>query len=459
MDTLESSGKPGAAPAPDRRFEWQGVGSCAASACHGGNSWEIGSKTAYTTWIDRDPHARASAVLDRELAHQIEALIGPGSPARPAVLEPRADPRCLNCHVHVDETSARHATTFSRQDGVSCESCHGPAQRWLEPHALPPWRQRPPDTSARRALGMIPTKDLTTRAALCAGCHVGGPGREVGHDLIAAGHPRLDFELTSKLTTLPRHWDETAERRSQPDREARTWAIGQVASALAAAEVLRARAEAARNEARNWPEFAEYDCFACHHDLTVPSWRQGRSAGIAAGMPGWGPWYWPMTRALARHSRITVLEGPEAALTKLGREMGRTLPDPGLVAATAGHVAGELKSWLARDPGQLMADNAGEFGLLVGLAREGRTLDGPAWDQVEQLCRALEALVRARVDRREPHDPDLETALLELGRQLQLPRGYHSRHDRGPPLPNPVAEALERFLSAADRAAHDARAR
>ena len=40
----------------------------------------------------------------------------------------------------------------------------------------------------------------------------------------------------------------------------------------------------------HWPEFAEYDCFACHHDLSTAkaSWRQ--AAGYRSRTPGTPVW-------------------------------------------------------------------------------------------------------------------------------------------------------------------------
>src|SRR5262249_18296002 len=35
-----------------------------------------------------------------------------------------------------------------------------------------------------------------------------------------------------------------------------------------------------------WPDFARFDCFACHHDVNRSSWRQARSF---AGVPGRPP--------------------------------------------------------------------------------------------------------------------------------------------------------------------------
>jgi hypothetical protein len=430
---------------------WQGVGSCAATACHGGSQAEIGSSNAYTTWIARDPHADAYAVLDGDRSHRIEALLG--APSGHKAAEAREDPRCLNCHVHPEEGKARHAATFSRQDGVGCESCHGPAQCWLELHSFA-WRQgpRPPSVAEKRKLGMVPTKDLVTRATVCAGCHVGGRGREVDHDLIAAGHPRLNFELTSYLANLPRHWDDAAEKRAQPHFEARAWVIGQVVSAGAAFDVLRARADAANDEARHWPEFAEYDCFTCHHDLAEPSWRQSHPGGRSPGLLPWGSWYESMIRPLAKYAGGAVPEGTADTLTALREEMSRSLPDPRAIAPLAGRIDEQLKGWLARDPGAILRDDRSVAELLARLAEEGQTFDGRSWDHAAQLYLALAALSQAHVERGKSLGLEARAALQELAPLLRFPDGFDSPKGRGPLIPGPFGAALDRFRAGLGRA-------
>ncbi|HEV8058888.1 MAG TPA: hypothetical protein VGP68_03395, partial [Gemmataceae bacterium] len=71
--------------------------------------------------------------------------------------------------------------------------------------------------------------------------------------------------------------------------EVRAWALGQVLSAQAALELLATRAS---DTGRPWPEFAEYDCFACHHDLKSKSWRAAEQLhGREPGTPNWGGWF------------------------------------------------------------------------------------------------------------------------------------------------------------------------
>ena len=66
------------------------------------------------------------------------------------------------------------------------------------------------------------TKELAERAKVCTRCHVGRRSpdglltQEVNHDLIAAGHPRLNFEFAAYQENLPVHWDEK-ERNAAAD--------------------------------------------------------------------------------------------------------------------------------------------------------------------------------------------------------------------------------------------------
>jgi hypothetical protein len=135
---------------------------------------------------------------------------------------------------------------------------------------------------------------LSICAQTCVGCHVGAPPdvtnyiplRDVNHDLIAAGHPRLDFEFSTYLANMPPHWAQRNRIRPrnmnpgkdwEPMFEARAWTIGQIATARASLKLLHYHATAKDSsgayEHKQWPEFAEHDCFACHHDLLGKSWR------------------------------------------------------------------------------------------------------------------------------------------------------------------------------------------
>src|SRR5205823_4821454 len=142
---------------------------------------------------------------------------------------------------------------------------------------------------------------------MCVDCHVGKPGSDVNHDLIAAGHPWLKFEFSAFHAHYPKHWDDAKDRdpakdpRGGKDFELRAWAAGQLVSAEAALNLLAERAD--EEKKHPWPEFAEYDCFACHHDLKAKSSHQQRYLEQAGNKkPGelvWGDWYLSVPKALA----------------------------------------------------------------------------------------------------------------------------------------------------------------
>jgi hypothetical protein len=131
-------------------------------------------------------------------------------------------------------------------------------------------------------------RDLTKRSEQCLTCHLGTAEKKVDHELIAAGHPDLYFELASFSAVMPRHWQ---AHKDQAKPEEDQW---QDVRELAVGQSVQLRERLARLE-RNaktgvWPEYAELDCFACHHSLTASkdSWQQER--GYSSRRPGNPPY-------------------------------------------------------------------------------------------------------------------------------------------------------------------------
>ena len=180
--------------------------------------------------------------------------------------EAHEDQRCLSCHVAPGFDVKQHLpdAPYFKTDGVSCESCHGPAGKWLNVHHLATWRSL--NAEAKKIQGMNDTQSLVGRAQLCARCHVGEAGMDVDHDLIAAGHPRLHFEFAAFHAHMPRHWPDTKDHAGKHDFEARAWAIGQLATAHAALKLLAHRAGDA---GKPWPEFAEHDCLGAQFQIAA----------------------------------------------------------------------------------------------------------------------------------------------------------------------------------------------
>ena len=262
-----------------------GAGSCTSSGCHaaaveGHAAWQ----SSYTVWATRDPHARAERVLHEPLAARIVALLAARDPAH-APVPAHQHTACIGCHATGRGPLAH--------DGVSCESCHGPAGDWLVAHTLPGWR------AAGNTLGMVDLADPFTCAQQCAGCHVGGPPtadglpREVSHDLIAAGHPRLAFELRAFKRAEPPHWrdrfaaGEAAEATADAPRldPLDEWALGRLGAVRVFLDQVARQAAASTRpgsgvDAGVWPEFTAFDCYGCHRPPIAAGDRDG-----AAGQP------------------------------------------------------------------------------------------------------------------------------------------------------------------------------
>jgi hypothetical protein len=466
--------KPPAAdlPAPARYFEFRGSASCASVACHNaaGPAGRRGSE--YAAWINRDPHANAFSILygkpSRQIVKRLYRLPDSVAP------RPDTDALCLKCHGIDVDAPERNARFPSAEFG--CESCHGPAEKWLSQHYLVGWREK--STRQKAEFGMRSTKDLLVRADLCATCHVGGPDREVNHDLIAAGHPRLQFEMSSFLAILPKHWNEREEKRRYPDLEVRTWGIGQAASARAALELLAARAEKSEAKVQSpkskvqspsddfglgtldlghpqpWPEFAEYDCFACHHELQSPSWRQNprlkRSSDPTSAKPGslsWGGWYLSMLPEAMATIQPDGDSNLMALLADLRTEMARTYPSPQVVAARA-RIAGQRLRLLSATLANSRYDDAFTLNrLLAAVARDDRQVARSSWDGAAQVYLALAAVYHAQGDLHGGRRlPGIRAPLDEMARLLAFPRSigymYNSPDERS------YAAGQEMFLDA-----------
>ncbi len=357
-----------------------------------------------------DKHVRAYDVLLTERSRIIEKNFR-GKDAKPEL-----DAVCLYCH-SLDAQEAQRGLTVATADGIGCERCHGPAALWLGEHYTNAWQVLTP--AEKESRGFHDLKDLVKRGRVCADCHIGRGDNDVNHDLIAAGHPRMNFELGSFIATMPPHWDVAKEKRERPDLEARLWAVGQLVSAEQALQLLAHRAEA---RDKPWPEFAEYDCFACHHDLQADSPRQRRGfVGVPGALP-WNIWYTAML------PRAEIFVGSEpVSLEALRREMQKPLPDRAKVTAAARNLALQLGA----EAGKAARGKTFDIALLrttfSNVARDERELHGATWDGAAQSYLALAALHHAMTDL-DPawREPAVRSAIVEMREDLRFPRGFDS---------------------------------
>jgi Cytochrome c554 and c-prime len=299
---------PGSTPRAPISLTINGAGSCSAVACHGSIAPLGGGdvlRNEHTTWISDDPHSRAYQTLSSTRSEQIarNLLVDPNR-----YVPARQDLRCVACHATPRPEAESRTAAWMNQDGVGCESCHGPSEKWLSEHYSTTWKNVP-TVRDKEQLGFYDMKNLVRRAEICAGCHVGRharatdlvplPLRDVNHDLIAAGHPRLTFELAAYHENIPKHWKDKG-RNASPDLPARLWSVGQAVTAKTALELLADRAS--HNNAP-WPEFSEYGCFSCHHDLADQGWRSTHRLGlldrqVPPGSLQYGTWYLPLALTL-----------------------------------------------------------------------------------------------------------------------------------------------------------------
>jgi hypothetical protein len=355
---------------------WLGMASCTATGCHHSNGPPGARGSEFTTWESLDPHAHAARALKEERSRlMVRRILGDGAAL------PERQPLCLVCHDGSGAANAPRGSRFTGGEGVGCESCHGAAERWREPHARPAWRSRVAEEKVR--LGMEPLWDPGARARLCASCHVGGEHAAISHDWIAAGHPPLFFEAAAQMARLPRHWQLDRDAEGKLLGTDKVWAAGQVEGARAALLVL---ASQARDPAAPWPEFAQMECASCHHDLVERGRQtiQGRERTSGPFYPG--EWYTATLKALLADQPADVaarLQPFSGELCLLERELTRGSPDRHRVAVLAEDLSVRLPSLvvLPRDPATVVSR----------LARPSR--DRPLmWGSAAQRYLALKAL-------------------------------------------------------------------
>ena len=389
--------------------KYTGPGSCSSPSCHGGVQERTETsvlQNEYSTWVVRDKHAHAFVNLTNPVGTRIAKIMGLG--------QPDAAPRCLACHA-LDVPVDQRARTFDLTDGVGCENCHGPASAWLGPHTTRGWNY---DKSLE--LGMYNTRDLVKRTERCLTCHLGTAEKSVDHELIAAGHPDLYFELDSFLSVMPPHWREVDK---DPLFGVRALAVGQ---AVQLREQLRRVAR--ESQGGIWPEYAELDCFACHHSLVAAkdSWRQER--GYAGRRPG-NP---PLNLSRYVVLRHVAQEADSSAAQQLASEVEKTYAlvtalgsDRKQVAAEATG-ASEVADRLAQRLNGMMFDQPMTLRLMKNIASDADAIASQDERAAEQATMALDSLFVAYTKNATLGDAQqIRAAINALFKQLDDPSAYN----------------------------------
>jgi hypothetical protein len=296
--------------------------------------------------------------------------------------------KCLVCHA-LSVDVAHRAREFDLDDGVSCESCHGPASRWLEPHIEPRARH-----AEMVALGLVDNKNLSVRAERCLTCHLGAPGLSVDHEMIAAGHPDLRFELDSYTAVEPPHWVEKLPDQKEPLTDAlfgvRAWGVGQ---AIQLRESMLRVARRAGDKSAPWPEFSEMDCMTCHHSLMGPlSWRQKEGYdGRRPGDPPYNLARYVVFRHLADEVDAPLNADLRDAVGKVSSLITAMNPDRGTVESAARRAAG-LADRMVGEVRDAKYDRARTDRLLRAIAGDSDVISAEGERSAEQAFMTLDSL-------------------------------------------------------------------
>ena len=393
---------------------YNGPGGCASSSCHGSIQPKTITRVAqneYSIWAGQDKHARAYQVLSNDVSVRMGKILNLNSP-------PNQNQKCLACHA-LSVAPEMRAQTFDISDGVSCENCHGPAAGWLGSHTVKNWENRTADEKAE--LGMRDLRDLAIRSHTCLHCHVGTEEKSIDHQMIAAGHPDLTFELNLFSAVMPRHWKDPDEN---PWFGTKEWAVGQ---GMQLRDSLQRLARRARSS--TWPEYSELDCFACHHSLTTAkdSWRQQVGyADRTPGVPAWNAARYVVFRHAAAETDPATAGKLESEMVTLGGLMGQLNGDHEQIAASADRAA-ELAHSLTGSLNNRAYDQAFTLQVMRKIAGDSRSISQQGQRAAGQAAMSLDSLFG--VYRRHASNLDateIKAAIGGLFQQLDDPSAYNA---------------------------------
>lgn len=254
-----------------------GVATCASTICHGSiRPLEARNvlQNEYVTWSTYDPHSRAYKVLFDEKSRKIAKSLG--------LKNAHEAPECLGCHTDYVPPEQR-GPRFQLSDGIGCEACHGGAENYLTSHDDGPSVTH----AANLANGLRAIEKPLVRATVCLDCHVGNATRFASHRMMAAGHPRLAFELDT-YTELWRtaggreHYrvDRDYVARKEQAEPVMVWLTGLTAASRRSVEMLGWHIGKGMGAL---PDFALYNCYSCHRAMELSGWSQGRDDGMPLG--------------------------------------------------------------------------------------------------------------------------------------------------------------------------------
>ncbi len=368
-----------------------------ATKCHSGGKPNAGEQYAANEWDiwyqqEKGPHFVAYKRLLEDPRSDVMAklLYGPEATAI-------TRSECLSCHALFPEKERRDSR-FVSADGVSCESCHGYGRGtdrngWADIHQDRAKFFSNYTTAQRTEMGFYDLRDLSRRAERCISCHVGTENQRVTHDMMAAGHPPLMFEMDYYSSGVPKHWPEKNSFISEDEGEwihVRSWATGQ---AVALRESLHRIIEWSAGKEKI--DFAFLDCYACHHDLDQKTkqlnWRQQRGFLGQRGEPTWDEVNWSMCRTLVRLYLPGEFDAAQKNATRLLQSLSLSNMDRAAVAQSADALRKTAERLVAKVAVNKF-DKAQSLSILQSLATDRDYVTSRGFSAANQAVFAVNAL-------------------------------------------------------------------
>ncbi len=366
-----------------------GVASCAGSTCHGRSepTGKVVRQDEILHWQSDSArsgaHSRAFAVLGSPRGQAIAAKMGIG-PATSAG-------ECLGCHA--DPAPGGKGPRWHVNDGVGCESCHGGAEQWLTSHYAVGQTH-----AANVARGLYPLEQPRARAERCLDCHLGSdkPGQFVSHRIMAAGHPRVTFEV-DLFSALQQHHDEDADyiQRKRRTDNVQLWAVGQ-ATAVSRATSLFANPRLGTDGI--FPEIYFFDCHSCHRQIVDgpngrANWTANPGRPIPSGMPPFNDENMIMLSAAAR----VAAPGMAAKFDSDSKAFHAALASDRGTAVAAARRLGASAAGLADSLGRQSFGRGETFAIIDSIASGAISARFTDYEGSAQAVMAVDTLLNALV--------------------------------------------------------------
>jgi hypothetical protein len=327
-----------------KEHKYTGTGSCAASSCHGAKKPAAkpgDPDDTYTIWATKDKHNKAYTTLTKKESTAIAQKL--------KIAKATESTKCTGCHaLPIAKDQLTPKAKYDVADGVSCDSCHGPAEKWLEGHDK---GEKAWPHSKSVSVGMYDTKDVLKRAELCVSCHL-----SIEAEMVAAGHPTMIFELDSFSQNQPPHWKDQKEWFG-----ALAWSTGQAVALRESAQQLATRAKG------NAPDA-----------LVKESWEQTRGHAISLR---------PLLAQVAADSGKAL----DQEIGAIGEAFGK---DKAKVAASATNIA-KLGGDLSKRLAQTKFNKDIVWATLKGAVSDPERATSAGLRSAEQVAMSVDSLFRA----------------------------------------------------------------